>query len=415
MISVSLEETRLENAITKLEKLNVFPINKKHIQNFLNAASTGQLKGGEPISIGRRYKFLTVLIKLDGFLKKDFAKATKTDIEKLVNEINNMKTLKGKTVEDWTKYTYKVVLKRFYKWLKGDNEEYPPEVKWIHPKMMKRNKKLPVELLTMEDVKNMANATDNLRDRAFILFLYETGARIGEIMSIQLKHFEPDEYGARLTIPEGKTGPRKIRVIASAPAISNWMSQHPDRNNKESLLFCGISNYKRGENVVYQNYRKMLQKMAGRAGIDKPVNPHHFRHSRATELAKSLPSSILCEYLGWVQGSREAATYVHLSGEAIDNEMLKLHGLVKDEGGTEKFTPIECPRCGIKNDPASKFCKGCSLGLDQKSIMDYDQQKEHATQLGFASKEMLKDPEFRQFYNEMLLSTIQRYKEIKSH
>jgi integrase len=126
----------------------------------------------------------------------------------------------------------------------------------------------------------MANATDNLRDRAFILFLYESGARIGEIMSIQLKHFEPDKYGAKVLIPKGKTGPRKIRIIASAPAISNWLSNHPDRKNKLSLLFCGISNYKRGEDIVYQNYRKMLRKMAKRAGIDKPVNPHHFMGSR---------------------------------------------------------------------------------------------------------------------------------------
>ena len=299
--------------------------------------------------------------------------------------------------------------------LKGDNDEYPKEVKWIHPRMMKRNGKLPEELLTTEDIKKMANATDNLRDRAFILFLYESGARIGEIMSIQLKHFEPDKYGAKVLIPKGKTGPRKIRIIASAPAISNWLSNHPDRNNKLSLLFCGISNYKRGEDIVYQNYRTMLRKMAKRAGVDKPVNPHHFRHSRATELAKSLSSAILCEYLGWVQGSREAATYVHLSGEASDKEILKIHGLTKDDQKEHEFKSIECPRCGIKNDPAAKFCKGCSLGLDEKSVMEFDRQKEQATQMGFVDMEMIKDPKFREFYNEMLLNTIEKYKELKNN
>ena len=411
---MSLEEVKLENAKEKLEKSIVLPVNKKHILNFVNAASTGQLRDGEPISIGRQYKFLTVLTKLDHLLEKDFADANKSDIEKLVAKINTMKNKHGKPVQDWTKYTYKVVLKRFYKWLKGDNDEYPKEVKWIHPRMMKRNGKLPEELLTTEDIKKMANATDNLRDRAFILFLYESGARIGEIMSIQLKHFEPDEYGAKVLIPKGKTGPRKIRIIASAPAISNWLSNHPDRNNKLSLLFCGISNYKRGEDIVYQNYRKMLRKMAKRAGVDKPVNPHHFRHSRATELAKSLSSAILCEYLGWVQGSREAATYVHLSGEASDKEILKIHGLTKNDQKEHEFKSIECPRCGIKNDPAAKFCKGCSLGLDEKSVMEFDAQKDQATQMGFADMAMLKDPKFSEFYNEMLLNTIEKYKELKN-
>ena len=65
---------------------------------------------------------------------------------------------------------------------------------------------------------------------------------------------------------KGKTGPRRIRIIASPPAISNWLNQHPKRNDKNSPLFVGISNFKRGENVVYQNYRKMLIKTAKKIG-----------------------------------------------------------------------------------------------------------------------------------------------------
>ena len=99
-------------------------------------------------------------------------------------------------------------------------------------------------------------------------------------------------------------------------------------------------------------------------------------------------------YMGWVQGSREAATYVHLSGRDMDRAILALHGLADEEREEDKFKVIECSRCGITNDPGAKFCKGCSLGLDEKSIMEYDQQKEMATKLGFDVQGMLQDHDF---------------------
>ena len=134
--------------------------------------------------------------------------------------------------------------------------------------------------------------------------------------------------------------------------------------------------------------------LLSRVKLNKPVNPHHFRHSRATELAKKITEAQLCNYMGWIVGSREAATYVHLSGRDTDKAILKLHGLAEEETEKETFTPIKCPRCNIKNDPAAKFCNSCSLGLDEKTMMEYDQQKELAAKLGFDMKGILNDHDF---------------------
>ena len=186
-----------------------------------------------------------------------------------------------------------------------------------------------------------------------------------------------DTYGAKINV-EGKTGPRTVRIISSAPAISNWLNQHPDRKKDEGYLFCGVGNYRKGEQLDYQSYRKLLRKAKQKVGLKKPINPHHFRHSRATDLAKKLTEAQLCEYMGWVVGSQEAATYVHLSGRDIDDKILSLHGLKEEEKTEDMMKPIKCPRCKRVNDAASKFCMECSLGLDEKTIIDYDQQKEKA-------------------------------------
>jgi len=164
--------------------------------------------------------------------------------------------------------------------------EYPPEVKWIKANFKNSRQKLPNELLTIEDIKTLADATNNLRDRAFVLMLYESGARIGELVNLTLKDIEPDKYRIKVTL-FGKTGARKIRLIASAPAINMWIERaHPDRDNKNSMLFCGMWAKKKGKDIEYQTFRTMLQVLAKKAKLDKPNNPHHFRHSRATELAK---------------------------------------------------------------------------------------------------------------------------------
>ncbi len=83
----------------------------------------------------------------------------------------------------WTKHDYKVALKRFYRWLKDGGEEYPEEVKWIRTTLTARDELLPEELLMEEEVMRLVDACDNPRDKAFIMTLYESGARIGELGS----------------------------------------------------------------------------------------------------------------------------------------------------------------------------------------------------------------------------------------
>ena len=227
--------------------------------------------------------------------------------------------------------------------------------------------------MTIDEVKRLADATNNLRDRAFVLMLYESGGRIAEILNLRIKDIEPDKYGVKATL-FGKTGSRTIRLIASAPAITIWLERgHPDKHNKEIMLFCGLWSKKKGMDVEYQTFRMMLKELAKKAKINKPINPHHFRHSRATKLAKQFPESQLCQYMGWTTGSREASTYVHLSGRDMDRAILKINGL-EDEEDTEssKFKAIKCPRCGIQNSPESKACPHCGIPLDINLVMAYE-------------------------------------------
>jgi len=375
--------------------------NKKYILTF-----TEQLSA-EGLTYHRKIKYLYTLKKLSEMLKKNFSEVNKDDIRRLCSIINDS------NFKEWTKHDYMVVIKRFYKWLREeegqelDRRQYPDEVKWIIVKTRKFRHKLPKELLSIDDVKKLADCSNNLRDRCLVLLCYETGARISELLGLKIKDIEFDKYGALVNL-FGKTGARKVRVIASAPAISNWLLEHPRRNNKDAFLFCGLWAKNRGDELQYRHVNRLLKEMGTKSSINKPLNPHQFRHSRATELAKKLTEAQLCQYLGWVQGSQEASVYVHLSGRDTDRAILEMHGIIDEEKKESKFKSIKCPRCGIQNDPAAKFCSGCSHGLDEISIMKYDEQKEKALKLGLT---IFDSPEFEDSFGNLLLKKLQRMEE----
>ncbi|MEM3382296.1 MAG: site-specific integrase [Nitrososphaeria archaeon] len=337
------------------------------------------------ISKGRVVKYLGHLKHVSELVEKDLDKVKQEDLVRIVGEIQ-----KSEEYSEWTKHDYKVALKKFFKWLKGE-QEGKIFTDWFKVTVKNNNKKLPEELLTSSDIEKFASAATNLRDKAFVLALYESGARIGEILPIKIKQLEFDKYGALLTL-HGKTGSRRIRLITCVQALIQWLNSHPYKDDKEAYVWIKLKANDGNELITYAEACKILRELAEKAGIKKPVNPHHFRHSRATELAKHLTEAQLCEYLGWVQGSDEASTYVHLSQRDIESAILKLHGIKAEEEEELKFKPIVCTRCRKENSPGSKFCSFCGLALDLKTAIEVDSKIDAITEL-FAK--VLEDPKAR--------------------
>jgi len=98
---------------------------------------------------------------------------------------------------------------------------------------------LPQDLLTEPEVKLMAEYCSNPRNRALILLIYETGGRIGEILSLSLRAISFDRYGAILTVG-GKTGGRRVRIIFSAAALAEWLNHHPAKDDHDSPLWTSF-------------------------------------------------------------------------------------------------------------------------------------------------------------------------------
>jgi integrase len=317
---------------------------------------------------------------------KDLEKITVADTRRVVSQINKS------DYAEWSKNDYKVALKRFYKWLrKLPDGQQPPETSWIktgHPK----NGTLPEELLTENDIVKLTEAAENSRDRAFVLCVYETGGRIGELLNLRRKHVQFDDFGATLAF-SGKTGDRRVRVVTCAPALSQWMNDHPS-DNPETPLWVIVGDKHHGEPLLYDSTRALLRRLARKAGLKKKTNPHAFRHSRASYLASHLTELQLGQYLGWTPGSKMPTVYVHLSGRDTDSAILKMHGMTQkeEEKHRAKLTPTKCPRCQQLNDPTVRYCGKCGVPLKLEAALEIEQKRKNADDI---MSQLLDDPDVK--------------------
>lgn len=348
----------------------------------------------EGLTLARISKLLHHVRMIAMILNKDFTEASKEDIVRVVTQIE--------TNPKWspaTKHDYKVILKKFYKSLDSTGE-FPDQVKWIRPNFKKNNHKLPEELLTEDDVRNLVESAQHPRDKAFILVLYESGCRIGELLTLRIKNVLFDANGAALLV-NGKTGQRRVRIIASAPLLSIWLNNHPFRDNRDSPLWVVVGTKNHHEPLGYASVVGQLKKIAKRARVNKRVNPHAFRHARATFLANNLTEAQMKEYFGWVQSSDMASVYVHLSGRDVDNAILRLHGLTNDnEKKNESLKIKNCARCNEKNSPLSKFCSRCGSPLDIKTAMEVDEKRKTGDEV---ISMLVKDPQVQEIIVKKIL------------
>lgn len=313
------------------------------------------------LSESGRLSQASVLSLLARKVQKPWKEMTKEDMENYIFGLDHTPSAMD---------THKIYLRKFFKWLYR-TEEFPEIVKWIKLSK-KRKRKLPDDILTPGEIKAMIDAAgDNLRDRALVSVLYESGCRLGEIVGIKLKDVTPDQYGI-VVIVHGKTGDRRVRLIDSVPDLIQWMNVHPDRGCDKSL-FVHERNAEKPleEKGVYLVVRKLTRK----AGIKKKVHPHLFRHTRSTHLAKDFTESELKIMQGWTGGSRMPEIYVHLSGADIDRKRLEKAGLLtRDEARKEEDTlkARVCPRCKEINPSTARFCPKCGMALDIETAMKID-------------------------------------------
>jgi len=210
-------------------------------------------------------------------------------------------------------------LKSFFKFLLKEGEiMVNPAASLIYPRPAKP---LP-KFLTEEDVKRLLAAPlgDDLaarRDRAIFEFLYSTGARVSEAVS--LKRDDIDMIGGVARVM-GKG--RKERLLPlGEPALQALKSYLDLRVDSNPAVFLNH----RGGRLTDRGVRAIISRWIKKTALAIAVSPHTFRHSFATHL---LDHGADLRSVQELLGHSSIATtqiYTHLSIEGLKKVYDKAH------------------------------------------------------------------------------------------
>ncbi|MBS3740620.1 MAG: site-specific tyrosine recombinase XerD [Candidatus Cloacimonetes bacterium] len=195
-------------------------------------------------------------------------------------------TLYKRGLEDSTVARRSSSLKNFYKFLHSEDIiSIPIYEKFPSPQI---SQKLPV-VLTEQEVDNLLQAVKlkdkyGIRDRALLEFVYSTGARVSEVISLRKSDIDFDQQIVRIF---GKG--RKERFVPIARIAAKYCKTYMENARLEFLKGKNSNIFflnRFGDKLSRMGIWKIFAKYVKLADIEKHVSPHTLRHSFATHLLK---------------------------------------------------------------------------------------------------------------------------------
>jgi len=183
-------------------------------------------------------------------------------------------------------------LRSFFKHLQQEYGYADPTLEIAPSKSARR---LP-KALTIKQIVSMIDAayregdSITLRDQAMLELLYSSGARVSELIGININDLTTVQTadGEITTLKlRGKGSKERIVPLGSfaTKAISDYVVRiRPALSSKSSKPSAALFLNSRGGRISRQSAWQMVLDSAKAAGVTEHVSPHVFRHSYATHL-----------------------------------------------------------------------------------------------------------------------------------
>lgn len=272
---------------------------------------------------------------LDAYLRdvrklRDFAEFDMNDTGPLVITYENIQEflyhLSKKKFSERTQARWISSIKAFYKYLVED------EAREDNPATLLEGPKLGLYLpdtLSFDDVNRIIKAinisTDlGRRNHCMIEVLYGCGLRVSELIDLKMSNINFKESYLKV---EGKGDKARFVPLAAYTAelikqyIKEIRSKYKINKKCEDILFLNSRGSSMSRVIVFIIIKELTEK----AGINKKISPHTFRHSFATHL---LQNGADLRYIQEMLGHSSITTteiYTHLKNEELRDVILNYH------------------------------------------------------------------------------------------
>ena len=175
------EIAKLMKRLFSDKETRVSPENRKHIEEhvaFLHSSGKNERTVLKHLYCLRKILEATAKEKLQNL---DLAKATRQDLQRIIAHIETSE------MASETKRNVKSITKAFYKHMLGEDLYYPQPVLWIKTSSAISKRTLPEDILTESDVQRLLEKANNFRDKAIVSLLFDSGIRVGELLTLRIK------------------------------------------------------------------------------------------------------------------------------------------------------------------------------------------------------------------------------------
>lgn len=161
----------------------------------------------------------------------------------------------------------------------------------------------------------------SLRDAAVIEVFFATGARVYEISNVRAENINLNSGLIRIMGKGGKERYIQISNTAVLDILRKYYEENEPEIKKSGYFF--INN--RGKRYTEQSIRLMLKKYTLKAGIQRKITPHMFRHSFATYLIEEgVDVSCVQQILGH-SSIKTTQIYIHVAAKKQADILRELH------------------------------------------------------------------------------------------
>lgn len=217
-------------------------------------------------------------------------------------------------------------IKAFFRYLAED------EIRADNPSTLLESPKLGLYLpdtISYEDIERIIGSIDLTKDigqrnRAILELLYTCGLRVSELIEVKISDINFKENYIKV-LGKGE----KVRFVPLAEYTSTIIQDYikhvrsKGKINKkyEDILFLNSRGTSMSRVIIFLIIKELAQK----AGINKNISPHTFRHSFATHL---LQNGADLRYIQEMLGHSSITTteiYTHLKTEELRDVILSYH------------------------------------------------------------------------------------------
>ncbi len=189
-------------------------------------------------------------------------------------------------------------------------------------------RKLP-EVLSVEEIDHLFSFIDlskaeGHRNKAMLEVMYSCGLRVSELVGLKLTNIYREEGFIRVI---GK-GDKERLIPISANALKEIDRYLPDRNSLKSIdkesqdiLFLN----RRGKQLSRVMIFTIVKNLKEKAGIEKNISPHTFRHSFATHLIEGGADLRAVQEMLGHESIVTTEIYTHLDREYLRETILSFH------------------------------------------------------------------------------------------